>query len=110
MTRRSHTRAEQAWLDSVASVGCILCAHLGYEGTPAEIHHLREGQGAAQRSPHFLTIPLCREHHRGQMGYHTLRDVGFERVYGVSELDLLAMTIQKMTERGLYTGHFFTSG
>lgn len=106
MTKHSHTVAEQVWLDAVASLGCILCDHLGYGNTPAVIHHLREGRGAAQRSPHFLTVPLCPEHHTGGTGYHTLRDSGFERMYRLSELDLLALTIQKLVERGLYTGHF----
>ncbi len=85
------------YLSRVANLGCILCKHLGDHGTPAEVHHLREGQGAAQRGSDWTTIPLCPEHHRGQSGLHGLGTRGFAARYKLDELDLLAMTIEALS-------------
>ena len=62
----------------VAAAGCVLCRHLGYGYTEAEVHHLREGQGAAQRASNFLTAGLCPEHHRGASGFHGLGNTRFK--------------------------------
>lgn len=88
---KSHhmTVVEHRFLDALAAQGCVLCRHLGYPGTPAEIHHLRAGMGAGQRNTNDNAIPLCPEHHRGNTGYHGLGRRAFERTYGVTELDLL---------------------
>lgn len=51
------TIAEKRHLDRVAALGCSLCRHLNYGESPAEIHHIREGQGMAQRAQHWLAIP-----------------------------------------------------
>lgn len=80
----------------VAALGCILCDHLGLGATPAQVHHIREGQGASQRASNFLTVPLCPEHHQGNTGLHGLGTSAFERTYRLSELDLLAMTIERL--------------
>jgi hypothetical protein len=84
------TKAEREYLSRVADLGCILCKHLGYEGTPAEIHHIRTGTGAGRRASHYDTLPLCPEHHRGQTGLHGLGTKGFAKKYQLTELDLLA--------------------
>lgn len=86
------TKAERKHLSAIAEQGCVLCRHLGYGATPAEIHHLRHGMGLAQRNSNCNVIPLCPEHHRGSTGYHGLGRRAFERMYGVTELDLLAMS------------------
>uniref|UniRef100_UPI0033400FE1 Ref family recombination enhancement nuclease n=1 Tax=Castellaniella defragrans TaxID=75697 RepID=UPI0033400FE1 len=86
------TAIERRFLDAIAAQGCILCRRLGYPGTPAEIHHLRAGMGAGQRNSNQNVIPLCPEHHRGNTGYHGLGRRAFERMYGVTELDLWEMT------------------
>jgi hypothetical protein len=80
----------------VAALGCILCRHLGEGDTPAEIHHVREGQGGAQRAQDTLTIPLCPEHHRGPSGLHGLGTRGFYTRYRLDELDLLAETLEAL--------------
>ena len=88
------TKTERAWLDRIASLGCIVCRDLGTH-SQAQIHHLRTGRGMGERSPHFLAIPLCPDHHQhGGPGvaYHA-SPKQFERMYG-SELDLLAKTIE----------------
>ncbi len=89
--RKAATKAERAYMSAQADAGCILCRHLGLGPTPAEIHHLRHGVGAGQRNSHSMSIPLCPEHHRGATGYHGLGRREFERVYGVTEMDLWAL-------------------
>jgi hypothetical protein len=90
------TNKEKAHLASVASLGCILCRHLDLGETPAEIHHPREDQGMSERASNWLAIPLCPEHHRGDSGVHGLGTRGFERRYKLSELDLLALTLEAL--------------
>lgn len=81
--------ADERWMDRVASMDCIIC------GTrPVEVHHIREGQGGAQRAQDTLTIPLCVEHHRGANGIHGLGRKGFYLRYKRDELDFLAETIR----------------
>lgn len=55
---RKASKAERAWLDRVASLGCCVCR------CEAEIHHLLTGKGMGQRASHFDVIPLCATHHR----------------------------------------------
>lgn len=90
------TNAEARHLDRLANLGCVLCLHLGNGQTPPEIHHLRTGNGMSQRASHWLAIPLCAEHHRGQSGLHGLGTRAFERQYRMSELDLLAETLRRL--------------
>src|SRR5262245_27148974 len=92
------TAAEKRHMDRVAALGCIVCAHLGTPDTPAEIHHIREGEGMSQRASNWMVVPACPEHHRGASGIHGLGVRGFERRYRLSELDLLAMTIEALEE------------
>lgn len=82
------TKDEKHHLSLVAELGCAVCRRLGYPGTPAEIHHLRAGQGWG-RSSHYDAIPLCPEHHRGKTGVHGLGTKGFPKHYGFTEQDLL---------------------
>jgi hypothetical protein len=86
--------AESDYMARVAAIGCVLCRHLGLGPSPAEIHHVKEGQGLSQRAPNWLTIPLCPEHHRGASGLHGLGTKGFYTRYKLDELDLLAFTIE----------------
>lgn len=84
---------EKQHMGRVAELGCVLCQHLGYGPTPAQTHHIIEQRGLGQRSPHYLTIPLCPEHHTGGNGIHQLKSSGFYTRYKLDELDLLSMTI-----------------
>lgn len=58
------TKAEKQHLNKVADLGCLVCRNMGRFGVPAEIHHIRSGQGMSQRASHYETLPLCPEHHR----------------------------------------------
>lgn len=89
----SRTVAERKHLARVSSFGCALCRRLGYEDTPAAIHHPREGQGAAQRADDWLSFGLCPTHHDSPRGFHGMGKAVFESRYQCTELDLLADTL-----------------
>ena len=76
----------------VAEVGCILCRQVGIQ-SPAEVHHI----GDSSERSNWLTIPLCREHHRGGTGFHGLGEREFNRRYKTSEIKLLALTMEAIS-------------
>lgn len=84
------TKADRQHLSRLAELGCVLCIRLGYYATPAEIHHIRDGQGLGQRASHYDALPMCPMHHRGDIGIHGMGRRAFERHYGVTETELLA--------------------
>lgn len=78
----------QRHMESVASVGCVVCRRLYGHFVPCELHHIAEGSGL--RSD-FAVAGLCPEHHRGESGFHK-RGKGFLsqfRVPGELEYGLL---------------------
>jgi hypothetical protein len=83
------TLAEKKRLSRVAELGCIVCKRMGYEGTPAEIHHKRAGTGGGRRASHADVCPLCPPHHRGNMGIHGMGTKAFVKHYGFTEEDLI---------------------
>ena len=90
------TKAEKRHLDRVAGLGCYLCQHIGYGPTPAQVHHLREGVGMAQRNSNYLVVPLCDRHHANSSpdGIHGGRKAW--RLAGVGEMDALAWTLERL--------------
>lgn len=94
MTARRATDAERRHMARVAALGCVLCRVQGRGPTPAQVHHIRAGQGAAQRASHWLTVPLCPDCHTGTRGIHG--DRSLLRASRIDELDLLAMTIRDL--------------
>lgn len=90
------TKDEKKSFDKIARLGCILCSEvLGYQGTPAELHHIRRFGSKRSASP---VIPLCPEHHRGNTGVHGLGAKGFEKKWGISQEALLQRVEQKLAE------------
>lgn len=86
----------QRHMGRVAAVPCVLCRHMGLGDTPALVHHMKLGTGASDRASDFLTIALCELHHVGPGGVHTLKERGLRLRYNLSEIDLLAMTIEAL--------------
>ena len=91
---KANTKSEKAYMGMVAILPCSCCGQPG----PSLVHHIREGQGMSQRANNFLTIPLCYECHQGPKGIHG--DKTLMRIYKVSELDMLAWTIEQILVRG----------
>ena len=99
MARKQPTKSEREFMGRVAALNCIVCANLGYPGSPAEIHHLRSGAGAGQRNGHRLCVPLCAPHHR--TGPHgTAFHAGpktWQQNFG-TEMDLYHQTLELLGE------------
>ena len=88
------TKNEKNAYRKIAELGCILCSSiLGFEGTPAELHHIR--RYGTKRSTSFV-VPLCPEHHRGNTGVHGLGHKGFENKWGATEEELLERVNKKL--------------
>lgn len=86
-------RARRHMLNVAQQVPCVLCEHLGLGQTPAEAHHLFDPH---QRSD-WLVAALCKEHHRGKTGFHGLGgEPGFRARYKLGEVELLAMTLERL--------------
>ena len=79
----------KAHLDRVAKLPCCTCGSYG-----VQLHHIREGQGMAQRADDMLVIPLCRDCHTGPCGVHG--DKSMMRIKKWTELDALADTLKKL--------------
>lgn len=89
---------EQQHLDKVAQLGCVVCRNMKFGKSPAECHHIRDGQGSGQRASDYETIPLCSPHHRtGGPGiaFHATGREEWERMYGM-ERKLLNQVRQEL--------------
>jgi len=83
------TSAERAYMGRVAALPCAICGQHG-----VQVHHIRQGQGMAQRAQNWLTVPLCVVCHQGRHGVHG--DRALLRARKIDEIDLLAMTIEAL--------------
>lgn len=83
MKSRSH-------LQRIKELPCGLCG----AAAPSSAHHIREGQGMAQKASDYLAIPLCPDCHQGPSGLHGDRSLW--RVYRKDELTVLAETIARL--------------
>ena len=93
------TKDDKDWLSDLASLGYVVCRNLGYGQSPAEIHHIRTGQGIAQRADHKQSLPLCPPHDR--TGGHGIAIYAgqktWEKNYG-TETELLEQVISEVEE------------
>lgn len=85
-------KEEKKHYDKVANLGCSLCSYLGLGTTSPEIHHIRRA-GKRSNAP---VIGLCPYHHRGNGGIHGMGRRAFEKVYGITEEELLERTIESI--------------
>jgi hypothetical protein len=83
------------YIERVQSLPCVLCwKKLGVKTWPVEAHHVGE---ASERND-WAVAALCWEHHQGATGVHGLRRRGFERLWKVNDIDLLAWTNEAMSK------------
>jgi hypothetical protein len=96
---RRRTEAESRHLGRVKALRCVLCTELGMtqQGT-TEAHHIRAGQGGAQRASDWLAVALCEDCHRGPRGIHGDRSRLMQAK--CTELDLLAWTLRDLDKEG----------
>lgn len=92
-------KAEAEYLGKLVRLGCIVCRQIydAYEAPDPSlqmtvIHHVREGQGGAQRAQNWLTMPLCEYHHTGNGGVH--KNGNKIPALKLDEMDLLSLTIE----------------
>lgn len=78
--------------DLLSELGCIVCRLYYDTYSPAEIHHLRAGQGMGQKKNDLKAIPLCPNHHRLSTteSFHLAR-ANFESKFGL-ETELFEKT------------------
>lgn len=95
MAKAPPTKEEAEHMAWIVSLPCILCEVLRRcQGSKTDCHHVREGQGGAQRAPHMLTIPVCHgDCHQGPQGIHGDRTL--LKIAKVDELDLLHLVLVK---------------
>jgi hypothetical protein len=91
------TKDEKKSLSKIAGLGCILCSEIfGFEGSPAELHHVRRYGNVRSASP---VLALCPEHHRnGNDSLHRMGVKGFEKKWGISCEELLERQSKKLGE------------
>lgn len=92
------TKNEKKRLNQIAELGCILCSEiLGFEGTQAELHHVRRYGNVRSASP---VLGLCPLHHRnGNDSIHRLGVKGFEKKWGISCEELLERQDKKLGKK-----------
>lgn len=90
------TKRESAYMGRVAAMACICCTLLDrQQESKTDVHHIRTGQGGAQRAGNFLVLPLCHDDcHQGPNGIHG--DQTYLRILKCTELDLLNATIDRL--------------
>lgn len=87
------SKAAQEHMDRVAQLPCVVCWYkLGIDTRPVEVHHV-----TVPRDDYAVTS-LCTEHHRGSTGVHGLHRRGFEMMWKLGEIDLLALTNRALAE------------
>jgi hypothetical protein len=93
MAIKPPTKAESAHMAAVVELGCIACYVMDIMDSPAEIHHIRAGQGASQKADSYHVLPLCPRHHNRPFTHGVAIHAGqetWEKKYGTEEylLDL----------------------
>ena len=80
-------------MDKVAQLPCLVCFYkLGITTWPVEVHHVTVPKDDC------AVASLCVEHHRGPTGVHGLHRRGFERMWKLDEIGLLALTNRAIAE------------
>ena len=78
------TIAEKVHMRKVADLGCIACRKLGYEDTPAELHHVKKGT-MGKKASNYEVIPLCPHHHRTSNESYHLNPLWFTEKFGTQQ-------------------------
>jgi len=98
MGKKKPTLKEQKHMSKVVELGCIACRKLGIYDSPAEIHHIRNKTGMGKRSSHFLTLPLCPNHHRNSNESYHYSPKKFEMRFG-SQIKLLEEVLNLLNSK-----------
>lgn len=94
------TAEEKRHIEQVAALGCLAC------GRPANVHHVMHAPGKTRRRDHRFIVPLCHDHHQGDLGVHGL---GSERAFlSVWGVDLVSWSVMAWSLRDALEDPFWT--
>ena len=83
------SRSASRHMEAVAGLPCVICLYcVGEKRFGVQVHHV----GDAHERDDWAVAPLCPEHHQGPTGVHGLHRKGFERMWKVTDVKLLAWT------------------
>lgn len=88
--------ALQRYEARLRAIGCIV-GLLGFRAEcsgSVELHHPRDGVGAAQKNSDWVQVPCCWMHHQGELGIH--RRKSFYARTKMDEWDLVGATIERL--------------
>lgn len=102
MKGKTPTKAEKAFHDQLAQLGCIACYLDGRFNDQVSIHHI---DGRTKPGAHMKVLPLCAGHHQDGTGMPGLVAVHpwkarFEKLYGRQE-ELLALCKELLARRAV---------
>jgi len=96
MEKTGSELSEKNHKNALASIGCAVCWRIygPHEPAAVELHHLRTGGWG--KGSYKTLIPLCTEHHRGNLGIHGLGTKGFITHYGFGQDELLVWALSRI--------------
>jgi hypothetical protein len=82
------------YLERVRGLRCVICTMMGtpQEG-PTAAHHVESVRDGVSD---YATVALCHYHHQGGGGVHTLSRRVFGMRYGLSDVDMIALTVRAL--------------
>lgn len=92
--------SSRGYLERVRSLPCVICRMQGViqEG-PTFAHHVESVRDDASD---YATAALCHFHHQGGGGVHFLSRKVFAMRYGLSDVDLIALTVRLLDREGAF--------
>ena len=85
--KKPATKAEKEFMAKVKELPCIVCGYY-----PVDCHHITEG---GRRLGNMYCLPLCFDHHEGQIFSIGNHKKSFIKKYG-TELELLEKVYKKL--------------
>ena len=94
MNIKNTKKYRSEYLSKLANLGCIICKKMGFQDSPAEIHHINEGR-IGKRASFRKCLPLCPNHHRNGIESYHYSPKKFNAKWG-SQKDLLTETLTQV--------------
>jgi len=92
------TKKEKDHMNAVAGLGCIACNKLGFPGSPAQLHHIKNNTGLGRKSSNYEVIPLCHYHHVGSEDAYHVSPKKFTEKFG-TQTELLSQTYDLLQKK-----------
>ena len=79
---KKHKKRTKAEVEYLERVKWLMCAIKDCQTRPCDAHHARINTGMGMKSSDYDTLPLCKNHHQGKEGFHTIGKKTWEAKYG----------------------------